>query len=103
MDDDFMSEISAEFQRMIDTANCPATDEQMAKIWPPWNELPSNMIPELKRRVLTYDESNGYVSLEQREALEHLRLKFPCLPLNKREYNQTLNLAAQWSKLLDFA
>ena len=52
-----MSDVRAIFQHWEDLAARPATDGQLAKIWPPWNALPPDMIPEVKRRILTLDES----------------------------------------------
>jgi hypothetical protein len=103
IDDDFMPELRREIQRLIDLDADPPTDEQLKKIWPPWNTLPPDMIPELKRRVLTFDKSNKYLrNTEQRAAYEKLRRKFPDLPLDRHKFSQALELAAQWSKLLNF-
>ena len=55
-----MSSLRAFAEHWRELAARPATDEQLAKIWPPWNALPPDMIPELKLRILTLDESSRY-------------------------------------------
>jgi hypothetical protein len=75
----------------------PATDEQLAKIWLPWNALPAEMLPEEKRWILT-----GGITPDQRRQHAELRQRFPYLPLCKHEYDQALIRATRWSTLADF-
>jgi hypothetical protein len=45
--------VRAFLQRQFDLAAKPATDKQLARIWPPWNALPAEMLPEEKRLIET--------------------------------------------------
>lgn len=88
-------------QRRIDLAKQPATDEQLAQIWPPWNSLPADLLPEEKRWILTFDEDTKRHPRPERQAhLEALRPRFPCLPFDRDEYHQALNQAHTWATLL---
>src|SRR5262245_44139420 len=90
-------------QEWIDQANRPATDEQLVRIWPPWNELPAEMLPEEKRRILTLDEPDDLARNSRRlQEFQDLRRKFAYLPLTTHEYNQALRAAIRWSSLLRF-
>jgi hypothetical protein len=94
IEDSSLSEIRREFQHMIDLQAQELTDEQLATIWPPWNALPPDMIPELKGRVLRFDENNEYLkNTEQHAEFEKLRCQFQDLPLDRHKFNQAVNLA----------
>src|SRR5258708_1532896 len=82
----------------------PATDEQLAKIWPPWKALPKDMSPEQNHWILTYERGRRDKGRNPAlgEALKKLRRDFPYLPLCKHEYNQALIRATRWSTLADF-
>jgi hypothetical protein len=43
-DAQLMSSVRAIFQHWKDLDARPPTDEQLAKIWPPWNALPPDMM-----------------------------------------------------------
>lgn len=101
--DQSMPDVLAIFKQWKDLAARPPTGEQLALIWPMWNALPADMIPELKRRILVFDESNKYLQdPEQRAAFVRLRRQFPRLPLDSLEFTQALNRAEGWSKLVLF-
>lgn len=98
-----MSSLRAFAEHWQELAARPATDKQLAKIWPPWNALPPDMIPELKRRILTLDESSEYERDPERlAAFQNLRRQFPYLPLDKPEFNQALNQVERSSSLAQF-
>jgi hypothetical protein len=98
-----MSSVRVALEHWRDLAARPPTDEQLAKIWPPWNALPPDMIPELKLRILTLDESSKYERDPERlAAFQNLRRQFPYLPLDKPEFNQALNQVQRWSSLSRF-
>jgi len=97
------SSFRAVFEHWRDLAARPATDEQLAKIWPPWNALPPDMMPELKLRILKLDESSRYeLDPERLAALQNLRRQFPNLPLDRNEFNQALNQVQRWASLSRF-
>ena len=82
------------------------------------------MIPELKQRIVTFDESNQYERDPERfaafqklrcqfpckyerdperlAALQKLRLQFPYLPLDTHVFNQALIQVYRWSSLSRF-
>jgi len=73
-------------KHQIEASNRSATDEQLARIWPPWNALPPDMLPEEKRYILTasfYDRDQSARENERREHLARLQqrswnpIKFP--------------------------
>jgi len=100
------SSVRAFFQRQRDLAAKPATDKQLARIWPPWNALPAEMLPEEKRLILTatFNELDHSPSQSQRrEHLAKLKQQFAYLPLDRSEYNQALIMAQGWAKLTTFA
>jgi hypothetical protein len=98
-----VSRITAMLQHQNDLAAKPATDKQLARIWSPWNALPADMLPEEKCWILTFDENGKHGRNPTR--LDHfrkLRRRFPFLPLCPHEYNQSLEQAVQWSKLIGY-
>jgi hypothetical protein len=97
--------VLAEMQRCIDLQNTPATDEQLAMIWPPWNSLPAEMQPAARRWILTgnfNDRDLSPLKQEWREWLAKLKGQFSYLPLENHEYYQAFALVNSWSILIDF-
>jgi hypothetical protein len=89
----------ADLQKEIDMQSRPATNEQLTRIWSPWNAPRSKMQPEQKRRILTGTSDNPV----ERKRFARLRRRFPFLPLERHEYHQALNRATRWSTLKQFA
>lgn len=82
----------------------PATGAQLDRIWPPWNALREDLLPEEKRRILTLDESSGHDCDSTQFALfQELRQRFGYLPLDRHEYNQAFKRACLWATLVTFA
>jgi hypothetical protein len=89
----------------------PATDAQLARLWPLWNALPATRLPEDKFHIL-----NGGLTAEHQTHLKRLRRQFPRseFPLSTKadataqddltraEHHQALLAAEAWAKLLDF-
>jgi len=96
---DSVEQIFAEEARLREQ---PATDEQLREIWPLWNVLPAEMIPENKSWIL----GGAFVDThrEHRELLDKLRGVFPKvkLPLDRNAYHQALEQAARWSGLIRY-
>lgn len=94
--------IIAEAERRIALSKRPATDDQLARIWPAWNALPANMEPWLRRRILTNYNPNARP--EHRVYFENLRRQFPelDLPFDRNEYHFALRAAEGWAKLIAF-
>lgn len=81
----------------------PATDAQLAQIWPAWNALPADMIPEVKRKILTFDETSEYdCDSEWLAPFQKLRQRFGDLPFRRPEFTQALNQAIRWSSLMQY-
>jgi len=101
----FVSSITAILKHQNDLAAIPATDEQLAQIWPPWNALPAEMLPEEKRWTLTAffcDRDHSPDRSQRREHLAKLKQRFAYLPLNSSEYSQALKMAHAWATLTKF-
>jgi hypothetical protein len=90
-------------QHLADLDKRPATDEQLARIWAPWNCLPPETLPEERRRILTFDQHSEFDRNSGRcKPFQELRRKFVYLPLDSHEYNQALFAAIRWSTLIRF-
>lgn len=105
-----MSSARATFQRLNDLAAKPATDKQLAQIWPPWNALPADMSPDVKHRILTatfYGIPIGKETLvednKRQKHLAKLKQRFTYLPLDRSECNQALIMVHRWATLTTFA
>jgi hypothetical protein len=95
--------VMAVFKSVEELVAKPATDAQLARIWPPWNALPDEMRLEEKCNVLTREDFKGARPQPGRsELLKGLRKRFDYLPLDKREYHQALNAACCWARLKFF-
>jgi hypothetical protein len=104
------SSVRAEIQRLNDLAAKPARDKQLAQIWPPWNALPADMHPMVKRDILTADFYEIPIGKEtkveddqRREHLAKLKKRFPYLPLDRSKFNQALKMVQRWMDLTMFA
>ncbi len=85
-------------------ANKPATDEQLASIWPAWNELPADLSPIEKADILILtDRPTVHDHQGHQDHARKLRLRHPHLPFDCYEYNQALKLACRWSSLVNYA
>jgi hypothetical protein len=93
----FFQQVREELQARATAAAKPATDAQLAQIWPPWNDLPLDMTPEVRRRVLVEDGA------EIQQHLERLRLHFDYLPLDPNVFRRALDTATTWTRLVAFA
>src|SRR6478736_651507 len=101
--DDITSSVTAIWKRMEELAAMPATDDQLARIWPDWNALPKDMLPEEKCRVLTFeDEIQSYPKPQRSAHALELQKQLDFLPLEKHEYNQALNRVCRWARLVGF-
>ena len=72
-------------------ANEPASDKQLAAIWPLWNALPATLSADERRSVLTGAE-------QYQGELKALRKQFPKagLPLDESTFNKSLEAAHYW-------
>lgn len=93
-----------QIQRGIELSKRPATDSQLAQIWPPWNFLPASLLPEEKHRILTCDKGNKHhLSPDDRLHWKASRRRFRRLPFDPDEYYQAFLVACRWSELTSFA
>jgi hypothetical protein len=92
--------VMGELERRVELAHRPATDEQLARIWPPWNALPADMLPEERTSILTGATLKRHP--ERHEHFKRLQTLFGCLPLDPNENCQALNIAERWSQLVEF-
>ena len=90
---------AAVFAREESLAAQPASDEQLVRIWPPWNCLPADMLPEARHWILTGELVDRMPT--GRETFNRLRGQFPFLPLNQHEFKQSLARAVKWSSLVN--
>jgi hypothetical protein len=89
--------LAVELNRRAELGRKPATDEQLARLWPAWNALPAEMLPERRRQILLgKPPSPG----PDRENYTKLRRRFRYLPFCKFEYKQALDAAVAWSDLI---
>ncbi len=95
--------VQAIFRQRDDLAAKPATNDQLARIWPPWNALPDDMLPEEKSWILTFDErEQPHPDPKLSTQAKRLRKRFSFLPLNSQEYRQAFNRVCQWARLTNF-
>lgn len=80
----------------------PATDKQMLRLWPLWNALPNEMLPEQKFWILGGTDIRKEQEFQRYR--QELRHKFPKakIPLDQNKYHQAFAQAEQWSKHIDF-
>lgn len=101
--DGLNARVFAILKRKAQLAATPATDDQLARLWPAWNALPVEMLPEEKCRTLTFDEDKSSYPKPKRSAKAHeFQKRFDILPLDKDEYHQALNRACRWDSLKQF-
>lgn len=101
--DGLNARVFAILKRKEQLAATPATDDQLARIWPPWNTLPVEMLPEEKCRTLTFDDDKQAYPKPKRSAkARELQKRFDILPLDKAEYHQALIRACRWDSLRQF-
>ena len=101
--DGLNASVAAIFKRKEELAATPATDDQLARIWPPWNALPGEMLPEEKCWILTFNQREETYPKPARGAkFKALRKRFDYLPLEKNEYRQALNATCRWVSLKKF-
>ncbi len=91
------------FRRKERLARKPATDSQLALIWPAWNALPDDLLPDEKRTILTLaDYKLKHESTIHVEFAKKLRKQFKYLPLDWFEFYHALIAACRWSSLMDY-
>ena len=97
------ADVKAVIRDQAKLASAPATDARLARIWPPWNALPPDMLPEEKARILTFDKAaDNYRGSEESALVERLHEQFDYLPLDKNQFEQALVAASRWSTLIAF-
>lgn len=95
--------VLAILRRTEELAAKPATNDQLVRIWPPWNALPDDMLPEEKCWILTFNErAEAHPDPTRGARAKALRHQFNYLPLDSNEYHQALNRACRWATLLNF-
>lgn len=96
--EDLGARIECVLDERIRLRNMPATDEQLARIWPAWNACPADVLPDERRHILTNDPLLG-----NEETFRVLKSQFPDLPFDEDKYCQAFGQVELWCKLIDYA
>ena len=95
-----LKKVKAGIIRKRGNAKKPATDKQLALIWPAWNKLTDTLLPEEKVKILTFVPGEPRPQYaEYAKESEKICREFAYLPLDQYKYAKALELAVSWENL----